>query len=119
MNATLRERLLEKASSLKIEPIHAFGEDLFVKELTGKERDEFESSLTIISGKNITPNMSNARAKLVIKCLCDDKGIRVFDDADLEAVGAMPARELDKVFEVAQKMSGLKQADIEELSKNS
>lgn len=116
---SLREKLLAKSNELKIEPIEAFGEKLFVRELTGSERDAFEASLSNIVGKNVVPNLKNVRAKLIIKSLCTEDGSRVFEDTDLDSVGNLPAAELDKVFEVAQRLSGLKKEDIEELTKNS
>lgn len=114
----LRDKILS-GSKLKIEAVEAFDTIVYVQELTGKERDAFEASLSSIKGKNITMTMDNVRAKLVIRSLCDEDGLRVFEDADLESVGNLPASELDKVFEVAQRISGLKKEDIEELTKNS
>lgn len=113
----IREKILNGVK-LKTEAINVFGEDLMVRELTGCERDAFEASLTVSKGKTVSMNMNNVRAKLVVKSLFDLDGSRLFGDNDVDLVGGLPASDLDKVFEVAQRISGLKPEDIEDLTKN-
>ena len=95
--------------------------DVFVKGLTGAERDSYEQSLFIVSehGKKVDVNMNrtNLRAKLLVITICDEDGNRIFTDADVEALGAKSASALDKLFEIAQRLSGLSDKDVEELEK--
>jgi hypothetical protein len=51
--------------------------------------------------------------------IVDEEGNRLFSDADVKLLGQKSAAALDKLFEVAQKLSGLKDEDVEELAKNS
>ena len=71
-------------------------------------------------GKNTKMDLRNMRAKLVALTVVDDKGKRLFrGDADVNALGRKSAAALQRVFEVAQRLSGLSDEDMEELAKNS
>jgi hypothetical protein len=63
-------------------------------------------------------NLKNIRAKLVALTVVDEEGNRIFSDSDASALGKKSAAALDRVFEVAQRLSGLRPEDVEELSKN-
>ena len=94
---------------------------VIVQGLTGSERDAFEK--TIISnmdGKGPPKSdLRNFRAKLAAWSIVDEDGKRVFSQADVVALGAKSAAALQRVFNVAQRLSGLSEEDIEELTKNS
>lgn len=89
-----------------------------VRGMTGIERDQFESSIMRGKGKNIQLNWNNIRAKLVAKSIVNGNGENLFTDADVAALGKKSAAALDRVFEIAQKLSGITKEDIEELAKN-
>lgn len=92
-----------------------------VKALTGAERDAFEGSMVKFSGdgKSRSMNLTNIRAKLAALAICDESGQRLFTDADIQALAKKSAAALDRVFTVAQRLSGLTDGDVEELAKNS
>jgi hypothetical protein len=92
-----------------------------VKSLTASERDLFEASLVRGEGKKRQTNLVNIRAKLVASCLVDDKGGRLYADAEAGAVelGAKNGAAMDRVFTVCQRLAGLSAADVEEMEKNS
>jgi len=90
-----------------------------VKALTGSERDAFESEIVQRNGKNITQNLKNIRARLVVMAVVDEQGNRLFGFRDIEALGEKSAKALDRVFAVAQELSGLRDEDVDELAKNS
>ncbi len=89
-----------------------------VRALTGAERDAFEQSIVETRGKNTRLNLRNIRAKLVALCCVDENGNRLFKDEDAEALGRKSAAALNRVFEVAQRLSGLRPEDVEELAGN-
>jgi hypothetical protein len=96
------------------------GDDLvIVRALSGKERDAYESSMVQQRGKEMIRNLANIRAKLVVKCVVDENGERLFADQDANALGQKSAAALDRVFEVAAELSRLTDEDIEELGKGS
>lgn len=87
-----------------------------VRGLTGKERDRYETSITVGKGRDQTINMRNARAKLVVHCVVDEAGKRVFSDEDVAWLGDRSAQALERLFDVARRLSGLTQTDVEELT---
>ena len=68
--------------------------------------------------KKNKPNMQNVRARFAVLTICDDKGVRVFTDADAAELGKKSAAALDRVFAVAQRLNGFSQDDAEDLAGN-
>ena len=89
-----------------------------VKALSGAERDQFESSVIERRGKKTRWNMSNLRARLVALSVVDESGKRLFRFSDVEALGAKSAAALQRVFDVAMRLSGMRQEDVDELLEN-
>lgn len=100
-------------------PVPEWGGTVRVKSLTGKERDGLEASLIVGKGKNSNVNLNNLRAKLVARTIVDEDGKHIFSDEDITALGAKSAAALNRAYEVAQRLSGITQEDVEELTKNS
>ena len=103
----------------KVVNIPVLGGDVLVRGMTGVERDAYESSMFTGKGKSRDINMRNVRAKLVVACACDlETGERLFTDADIDFVGAMPAKVLDPIFTAAQQLSAISEEDLETLGKS-
>lgn len=92
---------------------------VYVRIMTGAERDKFEADTVRTNGKDMKLNMINVRARLCVLCACDEKGKRIFLDADADALGDKSARGLDRIFSVAQRLNKLRKEDVEDLAKNS
>lgn len=109
------------AQDLPTEDVHVpeWGGWVRVRGLTGAERDAFEAEIIQTRGRETHVNLRNIRAKLVARTIVDEEGKRIFGDADIHALGEKSARALQRVFEVAQRLSGLTDQDVEELAKNS
>lgn len=90
-----------------------------VRSLSGAERDNYEASMRLQRGKEFIANMANVRAKLVVRCVVDEDGKRLFTDNDAPALGEKSAAALDRVFEVAARLSRLSDEDVDELAGNS
>lgn len=90
-----------------------------VRGMTGAERDVFEASCIEGRGKKRDVNLKNARAKLVAFCCVDDRGQRVFTDVDVASLGEVRADIIDRIATVAQKLSGMREEDLDELGKPS
>lgn len=89
-----------------------------VRGLTGAERDAFESEIVELRGRKAKLNTQNFRAKLVARSVVDEDGQRLFSDRDAQLLGQKSASALQRVFEVAQRLSGLSETDVEELIGN-
>jgi len=115
-----REDILN-VTDIEIEEVEVpeWGGTVFVKGLTGTERDAYESSMIENRGKNRAMNLENLRAKLAVMTICDQEGKRLFTERDVKKLGEKSASALQRVFKVAQRLSGLTEEDVDELSKNS
>jgi hypothetical protein len=107
-----------KVQDIEIERVDVpeWGGHVFVKGMTGTERDAFEMVVTKKRGKDVEVNMVGLRAKLIVTTVCDEDGKRLFTKKDVEKLGEKSASALQKVFEVAQRLSGLSSQDVEELT---
>ena len=127
MGSYLGRDAILRATALKTEEVRVpewldpeTGADMvLVRELRGRERDEWEASLAVMRGKSMVPDVANMRAKLVARSVVGDDGEPVFTQQDVAALGELSAAALDRVFEVASRLSGLSEADLEEMGKAS
>ena len=119
MELLTKEQILS-ASDIQTEdvPVSEWGGTVRVKALSGAERDQFEMSMFEERGKKVQRNLQNMRAKLVSLSIVDEKGSRVFTDADVKALGNKSAAALDRVFAVAMRLSGVSEQDVDELAGN-
>lgn len=120
-----RKTLLQK-EKLDVRKID-LGEDeyVFVRQMTGRERDNFEHSLAkTVEDKNgkieVERTMGDFRAKLAVNCVCDDKGNAIFQPDDYSILSKnMSAKKLMKIADEASKLNGITEEDKEEMVKNS
>lgn len=96
-----------------------WGGRVLVWGLTGEERDMWEEGLLVekrVRGRTTREtNLKNVRAKLVVASCRDKKGNKLFADSDVSWLGKKSAAALNRVFKVAQKLSGLTDDEVEEL----
>lgn len=115
-----REQILNaKDIETEVVSVKEWGGEVLVKGLSGKERDEFERSIVETRGKKVLLKMVNVRARLASLSIVDESGDRVFTESDVEKLGEKSASALERVFSVAQRLSGLSNEDVEDLEKNS
>ena len=114
----LTKKQILQADDLKRELVSVpnWGGDVYVRTMTGTERDTFEQS--IVEGKGKV-NLTNFRAKLCALTIADETGKRLFDDKDIVELGKKSAKALDHIFGIAQKLNGIGTQDVEDLVKNS
>lgn len=126
--SSLRDEILSWRPARAVEPVEAFGRTVYVRVLTGAERDQFEQSkyqVTLHVGKKkageARPNLRNIRARFAVLVLADEKGGRLFEDEDAEALGAAPglAPELDRVWEAGMRLNGMADGAVEDAEGNS
>lgn len=116
-----RDALLALKGRIRIEKVDVPGLDapIYVKGMTGRERDSFESSCFAQQGKTREFTAENLRAKLLARTVCDADGKRLFTDFDVQTIGELPAEVVDVLFSKAQELSGIGSKDMEELKGNS
>ena len=121
MKLLSREQLLtkEKLDVTKIE--FEKGEGVYVRQMTGRERDTFEQSIISFDKKgNVERKTQDFRAKLAVCTVCDAEGDLLFkpEDAEMLSMNISAAR-LEEIVKVAQKINGMSSEDVEELTKKS
>lgn len=92
-----------------------WGGHVWIRDMGGVGRDEFEVGTTMQGAKN----MHNVRAKLLAVCLCNSKGERLFTVEDVEALGEKDAATIAMLYGEASRLNFVSEKDVEELAKNS
>ena len=120
-----RSKLLAK-EVLEIEKVElGEGNIVYVRQMTGRERDQFEASLlkkkTNAKGESTyEQNTEDFRAKLAVLTLCDEKGNSLLQPGDYPVLSQnMSAKRLEKIIIAAQKLNAITEVDKENLTKNS
>lgn len=114
-----RKQILECADiPTEIVKVPEWGGEVLVKGLTGAERDWLEMSVYTEKNSDTKTNMKNFRAKLASLSICDEKGERLFTEKDIDVLAGKSAIALQRIFNIAQKLSGLSPEDADSLVKN-
>jgi hypothetical protein len=114
-----REKLLAK-QKLEIEKVDLGGSDfVFVREMTGSERDAWEVSL-LSEKEDDKKDLSDFRAKLVVHTACDEKGKFIFKSNDYKALSQnISGKRIKLIADAAGKINKVTIEDQDALVKNS
>ena len=117
---TLTKDDIFKADDLPTEDmdIPEWGGTLTVRTLTGTERDEWESAVSNATRGKRT-NTRGIKVRLIQLAVLNGDGKLMFTEADLPELNKKSASVIDRVFQVAQHLSGLLPEDVEEMAGNS
>lgn len=111
--------------------IPEWGGGLYVKVLSGEERDIFEASMFTTNDQGgYAHNLENMRARLIAFVAVDGNNKPIFDSAlkydiknkiygDVAELGKKSSIILDRIYVVAQRLNKLRKEDVEDLTKNS
>lgn len=105
-----------------------WGGSVYVRGLTAMERSEFENLMLGLENRRIKVGKSDdmtiqmdmrvLRVRLSALCMVDEKGNRLFGDDEVEALGRKSADALNRIFVVAQRLSGMTSDDVEDAAGN-
>ena len=87
-----------------------WGRVVRVRGLSGYDRNLYETSMAQIVGGRMVPEMSNRTAKLVARAIVDEDGNPMFNELDIARLGQKSGVALQRVFDVAEELSGINQA---------
>ena len=93
-------------------PVPEWGGDVFVKTLTGTERDAFEDAYA-------ENKMKAFRCRFLVLTLCDDAGQRLFEDGDVGELGQKSSVVINRLFEAAWKHNAFTNEAVESLGEGS
>ena len=89
-----------------------WGGTVYIRTLTGSERDQFEEAYS-------EQKMKNFRARFLVLSLCDDKGQRLFEDGEIAILGKKSSTSINKAFEAAWKHNAFTNEAVESLGEGS
>lgn len=120
-----RAKLLEK-EALQTEKVEfeENGDYVFVRQMTGHERDVFEQSLLrkVVNSKGVVTHeqaTEDFRAKLAVNVVCDEKGVLVFVPNDYSRLSNhMSAKRIAKIADAALKLNAMTEEEKEGMVKN-
>lgn len=124
MSSLTRDQILSAARNAKIQrdKLHVpeLGGDIYVRGMSGTERDAFEEGLRIRKGKRSgQSDLKNFRARLAVKVITDDNGKRLLEDDDASIFGGLPAGVLDRIISRCTELSGMAGDEADELGNES
>lgn len=118
-----RAKLLAKEELEIVKVDLGKGDYVYVRQMTGRERDRFEQSLikeSKTADGSYEKSLEDFRAKLAVVTICDDKGNSILRPDDYETLSQnMSAARLEKIITVAQSLNKITEEDKESLLKNS
>jgi len=86
-----------------------FGEGAFVivHGMNARQKNAHDSALMNRKFTGLDPGkVKTQKERMVISCVRDENGAAVFQPGDVDAIGNWPADTLNRVFDVANKLSG-------------
>ena len=121
-----REALLQR-DDLKIEKVELSRGHVFVREMTGSEKDIWEQSMlkqkpTKDKTKAVEyeTTLEDFRAKLAVVTVCDEDGTLLFTPADVKTLNKMmSATNIERIVAVAQRINAVTEQDKDDILKNS
>jgi hypothetical protein len=103
-------------------PVPQWGGVVIVREAMSRDREEYDRSLVDTQMVNDKPtvvtNYDNAKARLVVKCLVDEQGNRLFSDAEAEVLGRKNANVIERLFNEITTLSKMGWQAIKDAEKN-
>lgn len=87
---------------------------VYCRVMACSERDAYENEWV----QNKHKGVDNFRSKFLAKCLCDEKGNRLFTDAEIDKLAGKSAKVIARLWDQAMKHNALTDKDVEELAKN-
>lgn len=93
-------------------PVAEWGGDVFIKTLSGTERDAFEEAYA-------EQKMKSFRVRFLVLTLADESGERLFGDADIPALSEKSSIVINRLFEKAWSHNAFTNEAVETLGNDS
>jgi hypothetical protein len=94
-----------------------WGGSVRLRAISGADRDQYEMAMARAREKG-NLDKANFRAVLLSRSICDEGLKPIFQPRDIHELGKKNARILDKLFDVAAELAGIREADKEEAEEN-
>lgn len=116
---TIDEILAKRELPVEVVEVPEWGGTVRVQGLSAGEADAFNKSLQR-RGPNGQMEMDREHycARLLARCLVDEKGERVCSDANIMLLSQLSAAPITRLTVIAERLSGMRPEAIEDLAKN-
>jgi hypothetical protein len=119
----IKDRILA-ADDLPVEDVEVpeWGVTVQVRGMSGTDRDAYEAKAVALKrgGTDIELRLADFRSKLLVKSLFDpESGERIFADNEVHKLGAKSGQVIERLFEVAGRLSGMADKSTEVAKGNS
>jgi hypothetical protein len=92
---------------------------VFVRSLNGRERATWQQKSVIGNGKNATVNFQQTTVTLVVMAAVDGAGKRIFTEAQGQTLNQKNSAILERIADVAMRLSGIGEEEMNTVSGNS
>lgn len=105
MSFLTKEEIL-KTDDIRREEIYIeeWGGSIFIQEMTGTAKDNFELESMSRKGQ---PMKDNFRTRFLVKCIVDKEGSPLFTEKDISSLGKKSGTVIDRIFQRAGELNGL------------
>lgn len=110
--AILNRQQILRARDIRTQDVNVpeWGGDVRVRGATAEEWDGYTQSLytsKVIDGETVQQdNYANAKALLIVQCVVDEKGERIFTDDEAAALARKSASASKRIFDAIKELSG-------------
>ncbi len=104
---TAEEILAKRKLATEVVLIPEWGPEasLIVSQMTGADSDEFNDSLWVVQGKRIIRDHKNVTARMLVRCIVDENGKKVFRPEQVKELGELPSPILNRLDEAAKRLN--------------
>jgi hypothetical protein len=110
----LTKAAILSAADTKTEKVHVpeWNGDIYIKTLSGTDRDLFEDAYA-------SEKMKNFRPRFLVLTLCDENGERLFTDKEVADLGKKSSAVINRLFDKAWSFNAFRSEDVDALGKDS
>lgn len=109
-----REQILAARDiATEVVDVPEWGGSVMVRGLTGRARDLIEARFTDPKGKVDLGRGGDFRAAYVAQAIVDEQGVLLFSEADVKPLGDKSSVALQRVFDVAIRLSAMRPGDVD------
>lgn len=110
----LNKAAILAAGDIKLEKVAVpeWGGDVYIRTISGIDRDQFEEGYS-------EQKMKNFRSRFLVLTICDEKGDRIFTDAEVAELSKKSSLVLNRLFEKAWGFNAFTNEAIDELGNDS
>ena len=117
----LKRREILTNKDFKLEPVDVpeWGGRVYVRSMTGEDRDAFEDKVLEVRDPKtgIPKSLKGLKTLLVTLTVCDKDGKRLFAaEGDAKKLAQKSADAIERIFKVAERLSGVTDEAVQELA---